>query len=120
MITKQTIDEAKSVLNQIIEIFKFKNNDFNDELFRTEQKFSKLLDFENAHKYKKAQNFLKKLKEPQVAEIRNIHSIDYIAFKTFQDYVFIGIRNYTYGITTSFFWNIINLMGSLLNFLRIF
>ncbi|MCU9935499.1 GIY-YIG nuclease family protein [Mycoplasmopsis cynos] len=102
LITKQTIDEAKSVLNQIIEIFKFKNNDFNDELFRTEQKFSKLLDFENAHKYKKAQNFLKKLKEPQVAEIRNIHSIDYIAFKTFQDYVFIGIRNYTYGITTSF------------------
>ncbi|WP_117275348.1 GIY-YIG nuclease family protein [Mycoplasmopsis edwardii] len=110
LITKQSYREAKIIFDEIIEIFKFKNNDFVNKLYDEELRFASLFEFDNAIKYQKAQEFLRKTKEPQVTEIEKIFKVDYIVFKQINNIALVGVKSYNYGITTNFFikyfyWN---------------
>ncbi|SYV97405.1 Excinuclease ABC subunit C, partial [Mycoplasmopsis edwardii] len=103
LITKQSYREAKIIFDEIIEIFKFKNNDFVNKLYDEELRFASLFEFDNAIKYQKAQEFLRKTKEPQVTEIEKIFKVDYIVFKQINNIALVGVKSYNYGITTNFF-----------------
>ncbi|EIE40095.1 excinuclease ABC subunit C [Mycoplasmopsis canis UF31] len=110
LITEQTYQEALSIFSEIKEIFKYKNNDFINKLYEQEVNFALKTDFKNAEKYQKAQEFLKKTKEPQVTDIQKYFLVDYIYVKQFKELVYIAIKTYNYGIVTnvilkSFKWN---------------
>ncbi|MBU4692767.1 GIY-YIG nuclease family protein [Mycoplasma sp. CSL7491-lung] len=90
-------EKIKLIINDIIDIFNKKYSYFKALISQREKDYSEKLQFEIANKYYKASKFLEKIKERQISEISNEHSIDFFDFQKVKSKVFISMYSYNYG-----------------------
>ncbi|QKT05527.1 GIY-YIG nuclease family protein [Mycoplasma sp. OR1901] len=90
-------EEMEEVLKSITDIFNLKYSVFKSLVTEKEQEYSGKLQFEIANKYYKTLKFLEKIKEKQISEISNEHSIDFFDFQKVKSKIFISMYSYNYG-----------------------
>ncbi|MGY5139293.1 GIY-YIG nuclease family protein [Mycoplasmopsis gallinarum] len=103
----------KSQFLKIKEILKFNNKEYLKKLKEKMHEASENLQFEVAKDIRDSLNFLNKLNEEQIVELKNLKNIDVFTYQVDNEFLYITILFYRYGILINKDNQIINLKLSL-------
>ncbi|WP_406613633.1 GIY-YIG nuclease family protein [Mycoplasma corogypsi] len=114
-ILNETPEFWKNKFEAVIETLKLKNSDILKQIHQKMLDASDNLNFELALEYKKALNVLNELKERQISELTNFKNIDVFSFKEKDNYLFILIVVYRFGVQISHFSFDLQLVDNLIH-----